>query len=116
MRPIFKTFIVFCLVFSFVGCFGLQTRDAPETPLETYYKALGVWDAAADKFERYQTINDEATKAEWDEKFLPPLLKSKSVLDLWYNHLLAGDSTASEMEQWRSLKGELIFFIATQIQ
>jgi len=103
--------VVVALVF-LVGCAGLQVLSKEEV----YFKALGVWYDAGMQFKFYYEKADQETRAKWDEEFRPVLVKSKEVLNLWNFHLQTDQEVGAEIESWKRLKNELIYYIATQMK
>ena len=102
--------IIIALAFM-VGCAGLQMSNQ-----EKYYNALGVWYDMGMQFKRYYAIADPALQEQWDAEFRPLLIKAKDVLNIWYVHLYDNEPTADDMENWKQIKNDLLFYIATQMQ
>ena len=106
-----KLTVVIVLVF-IIGCAGLQI----ESQEEAYYKALGTWYDAGIQFKFYYERADEATKEKWDNEFRPILIKAKEVLNLWSFRMQNNQSTGNEVQQWKELSNELIYYIAVQMK
>lgn len=106
--------VLMCLIFilGVFGCAGLQVQNQNDA----YYKALGIWYDAGSQFKFYYENVDPATREKWDEEFRPLLIKAKDVLDFWNMHLQNGESTGSDVESWKQMKNEILFYLATQIQ
>ena len=102
--------IIIALIFM-VGCAGVQMSSQ-----EKYYNALGVWYDCGMQFKRYYQVADPVLKQKWDEEFRPLLLKAKDVLNIWYVHLYDNESVTNDMEAWKDMKNDLLFYIATQMQ
>jgi len=102
--------VIFILIF-IVGCAGLQTSSQ-----EKYYTALGIWYDCGMQFKRYYTIADQDLKDKWNAEFRPLLIKAKDILNVWYVHLYDNESTAGDMENWKQIKNDLLFYIATQMK
>ena len=109
----FKLVAIFLSVLFVISCAGLQRA---ETPIEKYAQALGIWVDSTTQFKFYYEKVDEATKAKWDKEYRPTLIKAKEILDLWKVHVFAGETTTDEMAQWKILKNELLYYIATQME
>ena len=112
MKRNLKLFVAICLAFFMVSCSMLQVAD---TPIAAYSEALGCWTDSVTQFKFYYEKADDETKARWDKEFRPILTKAKDVLNLWKTHLDAGGSTINDMEQWKPLKNEIIYYIAKQM-
>lgn len=110
MKRNLRLFATICLACFMVSCAGLQVS---ESPIQTYGKALGSWTDAVTQFKFYYEKADDETKAKWDKEFRPTLIKAKELLNLWKFHLIVGETTSGEIEQWRSLKNEMIYYLAT---
>jgi len=97
-----------------VSCVGLQIK---ESPAETYYKALGVWYDAGSQFRfYYEKCEDEVLRAKWDREFRPLLIKAKEVLNIWNFHLQNDEVAVEDIQSWKQMKNELLFYIATQMK
>lgn len=108
-----KWLSVLLIIVLVAGCAGMQVKSQEGA----YYKALGIWYDAAMKFKfYYEKTDDIVLKEKWDAEFRPLLIKSKEVLNLWNFHLQNGDPTADDMEAWKLMSDELLFYIATQMK
>ena len=112
MRRIRSLALVLSLIF-IASCGMLQVSD---TPIENYGEALGAWTDIGTQFKFYYERADTETKARWDKEFRPMLIKAKDVLNLWKMHLDVGGSTSGDLTQWKPLKNELIYYLATQMK
>ena len=112
MKRNLRLLATICLAFFMVSCAMLQVS---ETQIETYFKALGCWTDATAQFKFYYEKADVETKAKWDEEFRPTLIKAKEVLDIWKMHIDTGGPTGGDVEQWKSFKNEIIYYIATMM-
>jgi len=113
MRQTNKLIAVIVALAFVVGCAGMQLGQSQD---EIYYKALGVWYDAGVQFKFYYEKADEATKEKWDDEFRPLLIKSKEILNVWNFHLQNDDPTADDIQRWKQMKNELLFYIATQMK
>jgi len=102
--------MVLALLFM-VGCAGLRVTDQ-----EVYHNALGVWYDCGMQYKRYYKIADPELQIKWDAEFRPLLLKAKDILNIWYVHLYDNEPTAGDLEQWKEIKNDLLFYIATQMR
>ena len=109
----FRICAVLCAMFLVVSCAALQTS---ESPIEMYAKALGSWTDAVTQFKFYYERADDETKAKWDKEFRPTLIKAKELLNLWKMHLDTDGDTAGDYEAWKSMKNEIIYYLATQME
>ena len=107
-----KLFATICLACFMVSCAMLQVS---ETQIETYAKALGAWTDAVTQFKFYYEKADVETKAKWDAEFRPTLIKAKELLNMWKMHLDTGNLTSGDVEQWKSMKNEIIYYLATMM-
>ena len=55
-------------------------------------------------------------KEKWDAEFRPKLIKAKDILNLWYVHLYDNENVTNDMESWKEIKNDLLFYIATQMK
>ena len=107
-----KLTILIIMVFALViGCAGMQ-----QTKEGAYYEALGVWYDTGMQFKRYYQVAEPATQAKWDAEFRPLLIKAKEVLDVWYIHIDDGQSGTGDMAQWKDLKNDILFYMATHMK
>ena len=111
MKRNFRLIAVTLSILFITSCAAFQVQS----PIEAYAKALGVWADSATQFKLYYERADLTTQAKWDEEFRPTLIKAKDVLNIWKRHLDMGETTAEQMEQWKLLKNELIFYLATNM-
>ncbi len=104
--------VAICLAVFMVGCAG---SPLSKTQIGIYGEALGAWTDAVTQFKFYYEKADVETKAKWDKEFRPTLIKSKELLNLWKMHLDTGAMTSGDIEKWKVLKNEIIYYIATQM-
>ena len=113
MKRNLKLFVTICLAcFMVSSCAMLQVSQTQE---DIYWEALGCWTDAVTQFKFYYEKADAETKAKWDAEFKPTLIKAKELLNVWKMHLDTGAATSGDMEQWKSFKNEIIYYIATMM-
>jgi len=111
MRQKNKLISIVLVLFFIIGCAGVRMSNH-----ELYYNALGIWYDSGMQFKRYYQIADPELQGKWDAEFRPILIKAKDILNIWYVHLYDGDPVTGDMESWKEIKNDLLFYIATQMK
>ena len=111
MRSQSRIISIVLVLFFIVGCAGVRMSNQ-----ERYHNALGIWYDTGMQFKRYYSIADPALQEKWDAEFRPMLIKAKDILNVWYVHLYDSQDVTGDMEDWKQIKNDLLFYIATQMK
>jgi len=111
MRSRSRIISIVLVLFFIVGCAGVRMSNQ-----EQYHNALGIWYDTGMQFKRYYSIADPALQEKWDGEFRPMLIKAKNILNIWYVHLYDSQDVTGDIEDWKQIKNDLLFYIATQMK